>query len=81
MSINTLTTNEVADHNKLISDAKSDDDRLSIPESRKNGERAAAYEITRNRQSDAEIHKLETQTDADDMLAELELLERIYING
>ena len=81
MSINTLRENEVADHNKLISDAKSDDDRLSIPESRKNGERARAALGVRNYNSDKSIEQLETQTDADDMLAELELIERLYING
>lgn len=81
MSINTLYVNEIAAHNKLISDAKSDDDRLSIPESRKNGERARAYQKTRDINDAAEIERLKSQTDEDDMLAELELLERVYTNG
>lgn len=70
---------ELTEKRKAESDIKNDTDELTF-ESRNNNARAAAYLENRNKADDKVISELE-KNDEELMLAELELMERDYING
>ena len=69
---------ELVERRKEISDAKNDTERLTFENS--NGDtRAAAYKKSREVVEELELQKL-AKSDEEAMLAELELMQKMYID-
>ena len=72
---------ELTEQRKAASDNKNKTDSLTFEDSSNNNERAAAYKANRDNSDETELLKLVNQTDESELLAELDLMERDYING
>ena len=71
---------ELTEQRKIASDIKNNTDELTF-EKKSDNARAAAYRNTRDLAYTKEIAKLESQSNEDEMLAELEALEKEFIDG
>ena len=77
MSILSLKPKELIAQRKINSDLKDNTSELTHRTEREYGTRAAAYRSKRDLLDEMEIKKLLASSDEDDLLADLELMEKL----
>ena len=77
---NPLRPKDIVEERKAVSDIKNDTNDLFF-ENGNNDARAKAHRKVRDKKYSSEINTLKSQTDEDELLAELEKLEQDYIDS